>query len=180
MRTIEVVDYDPAWPGVFERLRARIWAVMEPVAVAVEHVGSTSVPNLAAKPVIDITVVVDAEAAVPLAIERLATVGYVHQGDLGIEGRQAFKSPDGLPPHHLYLCVRDTVAVQNHLALRDHLRAHPESARAYADLKWRLAKQFPHDIGSYVEGKTGLILDILRDAGFPPDRLDAIARANRR
>jgi GrpB-like predicted nucleotidyltransferase (UPF0157 family) len=180
MRTIQIVDYDPAWPAVFAQLRSRVWAVVEGVAVAVEHVGSTSVPDLAAKPIIDMTVVVGSTTDVPAAIERLAALGYVHQGNLGVDGREAFGSPDGWPAHHLYLCARDNVALENHLALRDYLRAHPESARAYADLKKRLASQFPHDMGSYVEGKTGLILEILRDAGFPPDRLDAIARANRR
>jgi len=146
VRTIEVVDYDPAWPGLFEQLRSRVWPAVQDCAIAVEHVGSTSVPGLAAKPVIDITVIVVSDTDVPLAIERLATVGYVHQGDLGVEGREAFASPPMLPAHHLYLCPRQSLALMNHLTLRNYLRTHAEAAREYGDLKKRLASQFRHDI----------------------------------
>lgn len=180
MRSIEVVDYDPAWPELFEQLRSRIWAVVNDAAVSIEHVGSTSVPNLAAKPIIDLTVVVETEAGVPLVIERLAALGYVHQGNLGIDGREAFDSPHRRPAHHLYVCARGNLGLVNHLALRDYLRTHPDAARAYGDLKRRLASQFPHDIDRYVEGKTGVILDLLREAGVPPEGLEAIARANQK
>lgn len=81
MRRIVVVDYDPRWPEVFERLRSEIWPVVSDVALAVEHVGSRSVPDLAAKPIIDVSVVVPTEADIPVSIERLATWGYVHRGN---------------------------------------------------------------------------------------------------
>ena len=83
MAKITVVDYDPTWPLAFEAVRARVWSVVGDVAVNVEHVGSTSVPGLAAKPIIDISVVVPTEAAVAVAIERLSTLGYRHLGTLG-------------------------------------------------------------------------------------------------
>jgi GrpB-like predicted nucleotidyltransferase (UPF0157 family) len=150
------------------------------IALAVEHVGSTSVPGLAAKPIIDISVVVSARAQIPAVIERLAALGYVHQGDLGVEGREAFDGPAGLPAHHLYVCRDDSTALANHLALRDYLRSHPETARAYGELKRRLAREFPHDIDRYIEGKTDFIVDILRATGIAASRLDTIARANRR
>lgn len=85
-----------------------------------------------------------------------------------------------MPEYHLYLCGCDNVGLENHLAFRDYLRAHSESVRAYGVLKRQLATQFPHDIESYVEGKTRIIVETLRAAGLPPDRLDAIARANRK
>ena|SRR5882724_4051129 len=88
MRRIIVVEYDPAWPATFDDLRARVWTVVGDLALAIEHIGSTSVPGLAAKPIIDMTVVLPAADDVPQAIERLATLGYVHRGDLGIEGRE--------------------------------------------------------------------------------------------
>ena len=88
MAKITVVDYDPTWPTAFEAVRARVWQVVGDIAIAVEHVGSTSVPGLPAKPVIDIDVVVPTGAAVTVAIERLSTLGYRHLGDLGIEGRK--------------------------------------------------------------------------------------------
>jgi GrpB-like predicted nucleotidyltransferase (UPF0157 family) len=180
MRTIVVVDYDPSWPRGFERVRSKVWPVVSDVALAIEHVGSTSVPGLAAKPSIDISVVVRADVDVPVAIERLARLGYVHRGNLGVEGREAFDSPAGPPAHHLYLCPRNSPGLANHLAVRDFLRAHPDTAKEYGELKKRLAKRFPHDIDSYIDGKTDLLLRILRAAGFPLARLDAIERANRK
>jgi GrpB-like predicted nucleotidyltransferase (UPF0157 family)/uncharacterized glyoxalase superfamily protein PhnB len=179
MRTIVVVDYDPRWPETFERLRSTVWPVVRDVALGVEHVGSTAVPGLAAKPIIDVSVVVRAESDVPAAIERLATLGYVYRGNLGVEGRDAFDSPEGLPAHNLYLCPRNSPGLANHLAVRDHLRTHPDTAKEYGELKEELAKQFPHDIDGYVDGKTDLLLRILQAAGLPPARLAEIERANR-
>ncbi len=164
MRTIVVVDYDPRWPELFEQVKSHVWPMVSDFAVSVEHVGSTSVPGLAAKPIIDIDVVVPAEADIPVAIQRLATLAYVHLGDLGVEGREAFDSPDGLPNHHLYVCPRGSVGLMNHLAVRDYLRSHPEATQEYGALKKRLASEFPHDIDSYVEGKTGFLLQIFRQA----------------
>jgi GrpB-like predicted nucleotidyltransferase (UPF0157 family) len=180
METIMVVDYDPAWPEIFQQLRAQMWSVLHDVAIAVEHVGSTSVPGLAAKPIIDMSAIVTSEREVPLAIERLATLGYVHLGDLGIEGREAFSCPDGSPAHHLYVCPRGSLGLHNHLVVRDYLRSHPETAGAYGELKQQLAHAFPHDSDSYVDGKTDFILRILREQGLASDQLEAIERVNRK
>lgn len=179
MRTIVVVDYDPSWPEAFERVHSSVWPVVGDVAVGVEHVGSTAVPGLAAKPIIDVSVVVRAASDVPAAIERLATLGYVHRGNLGVEGREAFESPDGLPAHHLYLCPRDSPGLANHLAVRDHLRTHPDTAREYAELKKQLAERFPHDIDGYADGKTDFLLRLLRAVGLPSMQLAEVERANR-
>jgi GrpB-like predicted nucleotidyltransferase (UPF0157 family) len=107
-------------------------------------------------------------------------IALVHRGDLGVEGREAFDSPGGPPRHHLYACASRSVALANHLTVRDYLRTHPDTAREYGDLKKRLALESPHDIDHYVEGKTDFILGILRAAGFSPARLDAIERVNRK
>jgi GrpB-like predicted nucleotidyltransferase (UPF0157 family) len=114
------------------------------------------------------------------AIQRLATLGYVHRGTLGVEGRDAFDHPPGAPDHHLYVCPTGSLGLINQLAVRDYLRAHADVAREYATLKRELARAFPRDIDSYVYGKTDLVLGILRAAGLPPDRLRAIEIANRR
>lgn len=180
MRTIVVVDYDPTWPDVFAQLRAHVWPVVHDVAQTIEHVGSTAVPGLAAKPIIDMTIVVPCPCEVPLAIERLATLGYQHRGNLGIEGREAFTRPEDVPAHNLYLSPPGTLGLQNQLAVRDYLRAHPDTAHAYGELKKRLAQQFPHDIESYIDGKSELLLGILQQQGLTPDRLEAIKRANRK
>ena len=136
-------------------------------------------PGLAAKPVIDMSVVVPTEAVVLTAIERLAGLGYVHLGNLGVEGRDAFAAPDGWPRHNLYVCPRDSPGLANHLVVRDYLRAQPVAAKEYGELKKRLAREFTHDIDAYIDGKTDFILEILRTTGFRPEQLQAIEHANR-
>jgi GrpB-like predicted nucleotidyltransferase (UPF0157 family) len=178
-KEVIVVDYDPAWPITFRRLCAHIWPTIRDVATAVEHVGSTSVPGLAAKPVIDMTIVVPNGAAMMTVIDRLAMLGYRHRGDLGVSGREAFARPEGSPAdHHLYACVAGNVALRNHLIVRDHIRTNPSAVMAYGALKKQLAARFPRDIDSYIYGKTDFILAILAEADFSPDQLTAIRTVN--
>jgi GrpB-like predicted nucleotidyltransferase (UPF0157 family) len=179
MALIVVDDPDPAWPAVFDALRATIAAALADIAIAIEHVGSTAVPGLAAKPVIDIDAVVPPDQ-VGTAIARLAALGYRHKGDLGVPGREAFAHPAGTPRHHLYVCPAGNTALANHLAVRDYLRANPDAARAYGELKKELALRFADDVDGYVEGKSGFILDVLRRSGFTESTLAAIAAINRR
>jgi GrpB-like predicted nucleotidyltransferase (UPF0157 family) len=180
MRTVTVVEYDADWPACFERLRATVWPAVADLASSIEHVGSTSVPGLAAKPVIDLDVVVRSRTDVPTVVGRLTALGYDHLGDLGIVGREAFRPPEGSPAHNLYVCRADSPSLANHLALRDHLRRHPELAHAYGTLKKRLALAFPHDIDGYVAAKTDFIVGVLRAAGMPEVDLVDVERANRR
>jgi len=180
MQAIVVVDYDPAWPELFEQLRSRLWPRLSDVALSIEHVGSTSVPGLAAKPIIDMSVVVPSAHEVSPSIERLSALGYQHLGNLGIEGREAFKRPAGCPAHNLYVCPQGSLGLQNHLAVRDYLRSHPGTAHAYGELKKQLAAAFPHDIDSYIDGKTDMLLKILREQSLAPHQLSAIEGANRK
>ncbi len=175
---MNVVEYDPQWPRTFETLRAPIVAALGGVALAVEHIGSTSVPGLAAKPIIDIDIIVRSRNDFPAAALRLASLGYRHRGNLGIEDREAFESPAHLPAHHLYLCSLGSGALENHLAVRDHLRRNEAAAIQYGELKMRLADRFPKDIDSYVSGKTDFILGILRRTGFSESVVAAIRAAN--
>ena len=161
---IIIVDYDPKWPELFAELRAGAGKALGGLALKIEHVGSTAIPGLAAKPVIDIDVLLASAGGLSEAIERLAPLGYTHRGDLGVSGREAFSRPLGQPPHHLYLCVPDSAEYVRHIAFRDYLHAHPESARAYAELKRNLAKQFSHDGESYNAGKNEFVNKILRCA----------------
>jgi GrpB-like predicted nucleotidyltransferase (UPF0157 family) len=153
---IVIVDYDPDWPEEFERLRGRAASAMGEVAVSIEHVGSTAIPGLAAKPVIDLVIVVR-PGDVGAAIDRLAAIGYVHRGDLGVEGREAFDVPPGERRHHLYVCAVDSGELRAQLAFRDRLRNEPELASAYADLKQRLASRFRDDREAYTEAKTEFV-----------------------
>ncbi len=161
---VVIVDHDPTWRVTFEALRDLILSGLRGLPVAVEHVGSTAVPDLAAKPIIDMDVVVPTAAHVAEAIRRLQTMGYVHEGDLGITGREAFRTPQGDPMHHLYLCIADSSALREHRTFRDRLRDDPSLARRYADLKRRLAVEHGADRASYTESKSTFIRDVL-DAG---------------
>lgn len=175
---VVVTNYDPRWPVVFEELRAAIWPAIADVAMAIEHVGSTSVPGLPAKPVIDMTIVVADREHLREVISRLAGIGYQHRGDLGVSGREAFAVPTDAPAHHLYACVQGCVALRNHMAVRDRLQHDPTAAAAYGRLKQQLAKQFPNDIDAYVDGKTAFILSLLQDAGLAVNELSAVEAAN--
>lgn len=134
---------------------------------------------MAAKPIIDIDIIIASRAALPVVMERLTTLGYQHRGDLGIEDREAFLSPQNQPAHHLYVCIENSPALQNHIALRDHLRSHPSDAMAYSSLKRQLAERFPHERERYVEGKIDFIVAILKQCGFSAAALDAIKRSNK-
>ena len=165
-KPIEVVDYDSAWPLLFADIAERVQAAFaDGPLTRIEHVGSTSVPGLPAKPIIDIDVVIPSRADLPDAVARLAMLGYVHQGDLGITSRESFKRPIGTPPHNLYVCAEDSPELRRHLAFRDHLRAHPDDAGRYGDLKRELAARHVTDIDAYVNGKTKFVLGILGNAG---------------
>lgn len=177
---IVVVPYDPAWPVLFHSLKERLWPAVAGHALAIEHVGSTSVPGLAAKPVIDIDIVVDSPALSAKAIEGLTTLGYAHGGDRGIVGREWMQPPTDTPRHNLYVCLSDAESYQNHIALRDYLRANPDSVREYGELKFRLAEQFPDDIDAYVEAKSDFIARVLEASGFEGEALRRIREANRK
>ena len=110
----------------------------------------------------------------------LGSLGYEHRGNRGIDDREAFQSPENLPCHHLYACVQNSVALQNHIAVRDYLRTHPSEAAVYSKLKKQLAQQFPTERERYVEGKTDFILSILEQCGFSTAMAKSIRRANQR
>jgi GrpB-like predicted nucleotidyltransferase (UPF0157 family) len=174
MRAIEVRDYDSAWPDWFERLRARVWPAVEDVALRIDHVGSTSVPGLAAKPIIDIDIVVASQDDVRPVIDRLAGAGYRWRGDLGVEGREAFEPvrDEDLPEHHLYLVVEDNRAHVDHWLLRDVLRSDAGARERYAALKRRNVELAAGDIDFYVAAKAALVAELLTRAraerGLPP------------
>ena len=159
-----IVDYDLHWPDLFEALRAPVVAVLGDLVIVVEHIGSTAVPGLAAKPIIDMDVVVPSVADIPEAIRRLASLGYVHRGDLGIAGREAFTAPAGKPGHHLYLCALGSEELRRHRSFRDYLLTHPDEARAYEALKKAAALRFADDRAAYNEAKSGFVEAVLQRA----------------
>jgi len=156
-----ISEYDPRWPALFCELRDGLPAGLRMRARSIEHIGSTAVPGLAAKPIIDIDVVVADEADVAEAIAMLAAAGYPHKGDAGVPGREAFDQPPHLPEHHLYVCVEGAGPLVAHLRLRDQLRANPGTAREYAALKRELAAAYGDDRTGYTEAKTAFIEAVL-------------------
>jgi GrpB-like predicted nucleotidyltransferase (UPF0157 family) len=175
---VEIVEYDPRWPRTFEVLRDHVGPVLSDIASGIEHVGSTSVPGLAAKPVIDIDIVVPTSDAIRDAIRRVETLGYRYAGDLGIENRHGFHEPAEDPTHNLYVCLAGSRALRNHLAVRDYLRSHPEARAAYAALKRRLADAYSANRLAYGAAKTEFILGILEAQGLSAQDLAAIRSEN--
>jgi GrpB-like predicted nucleotidyltransferase (UPF0157 family)/quercetin dioxygenase-like cupin family protein len=171
---IVISDYDPTWPAWFDTVRRHVWPAVRDVALCIDHVGSTAVPGLAAKPVIDLDIVVASDHDARLAIEQLATLGYRWRGDLGVPGREAFTAIDdqALPPHNLYVVVENNKAHVDHWLLRDVLRTEPEARRRYAALKKRNAQLADRDIDVYVAAKADFVADLLTRAraerGLPP------------
>ncbi|MCB0633557.1 MAG: GrpB family protein [Saprospiraceae bacterium] len=183
---IVVSEYQPVWAKQFIAFEEVFQCFLEDTMLSIEHIGSTSVPGLAAKPILDIDIVVANEAQQEEVIGRLEKLGYRHVGDQGVPGREAVKPVsdqvplDGTgrtwPRHHLYICQQGVPSLQNHLHLRDYLREHPEQVIAYGELKKHLAARFPYDIDAYIQGKTEFILNILTASGMKPVEL-AVARA---
>jgi GrpB-like predicted nucleotidyltransferase (UPF0157 family) len=163
---ITVVEYDPAWPAIFESLSERIASVLASLALRIEHVGSTAVPGLAAKPITDIDTVIRAGSDLPATIERLEAIGYIHRGEIvgAPTGCEAFHRPPDAAVHHLFVCPPDTDQLHKHLAFRDYLRTHPEARAQYVALKRSLAARFSHDRTGYTESKTEFIERILARA----------------
>ncbi|HEY2532503.1 MAG TPA: GrpB family protein [Xanthobacteraceae bacterium] len=160
-RIISIIDYDPAWPRRFDELAARARGLLGAVVLRIEHVGSTAVIGLAAKPVIDLDIVVNSPRDLEIAILKLAQIGYIHEGDLGVPGREAFRSPAGEGPHHLYVLVEGTRELQRHLAFRDALRADAALRDEYSRLKRSLAIRHADDRVAYTDGKTEFVQAVL-------------------
>jgi GrpB-like predicted nucleotidyltransferase (UPF0157 family) len=170
---IEVVSYDRRWPHQFARLRGALLDAVAGVHVSIEHVGSTAVPGLIAKPILDIDLVTSGATTFEEVRSKLEAVGYVHQGDRGVPGREAFRSdefedggPTGLgvgrwPKHHLYVCHEDSSELGRHLAFRDALRSNPSLAKRYADLKRTLIQAVGDDRKQYGEGKSDFVKAVL-------------------
>lgn len=156
-----IVPYDPEWARSFQWLRDRIVGAVGDLALGIAHVGSTSVPGLAAKPIIDMVVIV-APLDVSATIKQLVAIGYEHEGSLGVEGRDAFRALPGDPPHHLYLSPTDSEELRAQLAFRDRLRAEPDLAARYADLKEQLSERFRNDRMGYTDAKTDFVIQASR------------------
>jgi GrpB-like predicted nucleotidyltransferase (UPF0157 family) len=165
MRNIRIVPYDPAWPAAFEAEAAVLSAIFGAGLVAIHHIGSTSVPGLPAKPVIDMMPLVRDIASIEGYLPALLAAGYESWGEYGIPGRRFFtRGGDEQRTHNVHVFQWDGDHVQRHLDVRDYLRAHPAEAQAYAALKAALAERFPQDINGYMDGKDAFVKALERKA----------------
>lgn len=165
---VTVLPYDVEWKNDFEKIKNEILGVAGDLIVAVEHVGSTSVEGLCAKPCIDIDVVIRDRLIFDELVKRLAKIGYVHEGDLGIKDREAFKYSDKphLAKHHLYVCPQNSEELFRHITFRNYLRSNPQAAKKYGEVKTIAAKLFPDDIDKYIEYKTPCIEELYKLCGL--------------
>jgi len=160
MRTISVVDYDSAWPALFDAESKLLHRTLGHAAHAIHHIGSTAVPGLAAKPIIDILLEVTALDALDALNQRMESIGYSAKGEFGIPGRRYFQKGGDDRTHHLHAFARGDFNLARHLAFRDYLRGHPEVAREYGELKRAVAKTCENDIGRYCDGKDAFVKNI--------------------
>ena len=162
----ELTPYSPLWPAVFELERRRLLEIFNDAA-AVEHIGSTAVPGLGAKPVIDILLGAPDVAFIESRMPRLVAHGYryVPEFERSMPQRRYFTRTDGQPGNfHLHAVALDSAFFRSHLAFRDALRASPALAADYWKLKQRLAARFPNDRAAYTDGKSAFIREVLEKA----------------
>ena len=177
-KKVEVVPYESAWRARFEELREYLLSILSGKDVRVEHVGSTSVPGLAAKPILDIDIVLQNGEVFESVKNALEANGYTHVGDLGITGREAFKynNKPQFMPHHLYVLSDGSEELKRHLTFRNWLRSHPDDRDAYAQVTMAAAQQFPDDISAYIDAKSEIIINIYQRCGlYTPQSLTDLA-----
>ena len=162
---IRIAPHDPAWAEMAAAESRQIEAALGDVAVRVEHVGSTAVPGLAAKPIVDLQVAVAALEPRPAYVEPLEGIGYLFAPDRGSPDYHFFGKPPGRPrTYHVHVCAAGSDHERRHLAVRDYLRAEPEEAARYEALKRGLATRVPGDRLAYIEGKDSYLEALERRA----------------
>jgi GrpB-like predicted nucleotidyltransferase (UPF0157 family) len=163
---IRVVDHDPDWVTTFEIEAERIANAVGAAAVRLHHIGSTAIPQIKAKPVIDILLEVTSLGAIDEKASLLEALGYEAKGEFGIPGRRYFRLNDsgGTRTHQVHAFEAGAPDVRRHVAFRDYLRAHPSIADEYGALKERFANAHPHDMTAYVNGKDTFVKEHERRA----------------
>lgn len=167
---ITIEEYNIKWESEFNKLQIIINNAMEELVLSVEHVGSTAVKGLVSKSILDIDIVIEEYGIFPEVVTKLEAIGYYHQADWSLKGREAFGRKDAFVPwseentvwmeHHLYVCDKNSEELRRHIAFRDYLREHEDVAVEYGRLKEELARESKNR-SSYSEGKTAFITNIL-------------------
>ena len=170
MRTkrVVVLPYDAAWKTDFEKIKNEIEAEIGDLILGIEHVGSTSVKGMSAKPCIDIDVSIKDYSVFDEIVSKLEAIGYIHEGDLGIKDREAFKYADKphLMMHHLYVCPQYSDELRRHVTFRNFLLHDPEAVKEYSFVKEKAAELYPNDIDQYMEYKSSCIEELYKKCGL--------------
>lgn len=162
---ITVVDYDPEWPLKYVREQESIAEILEDNCLAVYHIGSTAVPGLAAKPIIDIMAVVRSLEQVDDVAEKFANIGYEYLGEFGMAGRRYLRKGGDERTYQIHIFqADDRKNIDRHLAFRDYLRTHEKERKEYVKIKQELAQKFPYDIDGYCEGKENFVREVEKRA----------------
>ena len=160
-----IVDYNPAWPRLYEEERTRILNAIGGFIEDIQHVGSTSVPGLGAKPIIDIMIGIHKLSLVNKCVQPLQSLGYDYRGESGIPGRYYFRKPlkalTSHRTHHIHMVKTNHDGWKRNILFRDYLLTHPEDSKQYEALKRALAKQFGSDREGYTDAKTEFIETVL-------------------
>lgn len=168
MKTKHVIveDYNPNWISEFQKIKSELLKILNHKIIDIHHIGSTSVPQLFSKPIIDIDIEINNNFNKVKSL--LESIGYIHEGNLGIDGREAFKytNKTHLMKHHLYVLNKDSKELKRHLTFRDYLKNHIDDVKKYGALKKELAEKHPYDIDAYVEGKSHFIENIYIKCGL--------------
>lgn len=164
MRKVEVMPFSERWSLDFEKEAAALREIFGAEIIEIHHIGSTSVHGLSAKPIIDIMPIVKDVLQVDQYNGKMVAIGYGAKGENGIAGRRYFQKGGNERTHHVHIYEVDSSEIERHLAFRDFLRVYSEKARAYGNLKEKLAQQFQFDIQSYINGKEQLTSEIEREA----------------
>jgi GrpB-like predicted nucleotidyltransferase (UPF0157 family) len=161
-RAIEIVSYDPAWPRLFAELGRNLRDALGDVALRIDHIGSTAVPHLAAKPVIDVQVSVASFEPLQAFKGPLERLGFVYRGDNPERTKRYFREPPGSRRTHLHVRRAGSFSEQWALLFRDYLRGHRGVAKEYEAVKRRLAARFPHDRAAYTQAKVPFMWQVIR------------------
>ena len=165
MRNVIVVPYNPEWPRMYRDEATRLEALLGDEIIAIHHIGSTSIPGMSAKPIIDILVEVHQIDRIDECIEILIQKGYLPKGEAGITGRRfVIRGDEENRLCHVHIFPRGHPDIARHIYFRDYLIAHPQEANHYSSLKVILAAQYPTDFESYMDGKDGLIKELEQKA----------------
>jgi len=163
-RKVEIKEYDPQWKQEYEKEKEKLVGIFSDIVVDIHHIGSTAIPKIKAKPIIDIMVVVEDINKVDEYNEDMIELGYTPKGEFGIENRRFFPKGENERSHHVHVFPKGDPEVKKHLNFRDYLRAHPKEARQYSQLKEVLAAKYYYNIDKYIEGKNDFIQEIDRKA----------------